>query len=373
MSNIQKLLLSICLIGLAGCSVKASLKDENYAIYPSWEEGIERLALKEIEATGIPSLQIAIGKEGDIVFEKAYGYSNVEEKTPATINTQYRTASISKWFTGTATMKLVDEGKLDISEPIQTYCPEFPKKEWEITTRHLLSHTSGIRHYKEGEAENPSTDRYTDVIGPLASFKHDPLEYEPATDWRYSSHGYRVLGCVIRGASQTSYNDYLEKSVFTPSGMTATVQDDVMVPTPQRANGYELTGRKKLTAAPVRDLSENIPAGGHLSTASDLIRFSQSFDQGKLVSADSIAFMSSSPITKTGEVVDVGYGHGVDFMGAFAGSLGHSGRQEGTTTLLVLLPDEDLSIAVMTNARGWRNRNEFTQKVLGTYKNGQRP
>lgn len=330
----------------------------------SLESRINRLAAKELKRTGIPSLQVAIGQDGKIIFEKAYGYANVEDKIPATTNTQYRTASISKWFTGTATMKLVDDGQLDLTAPIQTYCPAYPKKNWDITTRHLLSHTSGIRHYKDGEAETPSTRHYSDVIDPLETFKNDPLVYEPGMGWGYSSHGFRVLGCVIKGASEQSYNAYLDQAVFSPAGMTSTQADDSTAPSQNRAQGYELVRRKKLKPAPIRDVSENLPAGGHLSTASDLVRFSQAFDQGQLTSQASIDLMSSLPTAKTGKIIEAGYGHGVDFMGAFEGSLGHGGRQEGATTLLVFLPDENLSVAVMTNARGWGNSTEFTQKIM---------
>ncbi|MEP3889198.1 MAG: serine hydrolase domain-containing protein [Hellea sp.] len=337
----------------------------------AWEAKIDRLAMKELKRTGIPSLQLAIGHKGEVVFEKAYGFADIEEKSPATPQTQYRTASISKWFSGTAAMSLVDDKLIDVSAPIQDYCPAYPKKKWEITTTHLLSHTSGIRHYKEGEAETPSTEHFTDVIGPLDSFKDDDLIFEPGMGWSYSSHGYRVLGCVISGASGKTYNDYIRQAVFTPAGMAATAQDDATAPSTNLATGYELVKRKKLKPAPTRDVSENLPAGGHISTASDLVRFSQSFDQGKLVSKDSIGVMSSLPKAKTGVTLEVGYGHGVDFMGAFPGSIGHGGRQEGTTTLLVLLPEQDISVAVMTNARGWGRSNKFTQSILDAYETGQ--
>lgn len=358
------LLQTLLITGSALLACTAASDSGNAKDKMDWETRIDRLAAKEIKRTGIPSLQVAIGHEGKVIFEKAYGYSNVEKKISATIQTQYRTASISKWFTGTAAMKLVDDGLIDLSAPIQTYCPEYPEKKWEITTRHLLSHTAGVRHYKEGEAETPSTKHYTDVIGPLASFKNDPLTYEPGMGWAYSSHGFRLLGCVVKGASQKRYNDYLEEAVFSPAQMNSTMADDMTAPSAERASGYELGRRKKLKSAPIRDISENLPAGGHLSTASDLVRFSQSYDQGTLVSKASVDLMSSLPVAKTGKVIEAGYGHGVDFMGAFEGSLGHGGRQEGTTTLLVLLPDQDLSVAVLTNARGWGNSNEFTQKVL---------
>lgn len=358
---------------MSGCVLSADDENALPIDHLSWDQNIDRIALKEMRRTGIPSLQIAIGHKGEVVFERAYGYADIDNQTPATIETQYRTASISKWFTGTATMKLVESGKLDLDKPIQSYCAEFPKKEWDITTRQLMSHTAGVRHYNEEEAETASTVHYDDVIGPLESFKNDPLVFEPGMGWSYSSHGFRVLGCVIKGASGTNYSQYLNETIFIPTKMDSTIADDSTAPPSTRASGYELRNRKRLKPSPVRDVSENLPAGGHLSTASDLIRFSQSFNEGTLLTSESISLMSSLPKAKTGKVLEVGYGHGVDIMGAFEGSIGHGGRQEGTTTLVVLLPEEDLSVALMTNASGWGDSNDFARKVLGNFKNGQRP
>ena len=108
---------------------------------------IEDFAAQEMENSGTPSLQIAIGSKGRVVFEGAYGWADLENKVPATSKSRYRTASVSKWFTAIAAMKLAEAGKLDLDAPIQRYCSSYPKKRWTITTRQLLTHTSGIRHY----------------------------------------------------------------------------------------------------------------------------------------------------------------------------------------------------------------------------------
>ena len=351
----------------------------------TWQDAITALANAELKSTGLPSLQIAVGYKGKMFFENAYGFSNIETKTLATTKTQYRTASISKWFTGTATMKLVEQGKIKLDEPIQTYCPEYPEKKWAVTTRQLLSHTAGVRHYADYKAmrkgaktkeerakaeawikraEAGHNQRFTDVLAPLDSFKDDPLQFEPGMGWGYSSFGYRVLACVMKGADKRPYRDIIQTLVFDPAAMSSTRDDDSAATTPNRATLYHLARKRKLKPATFRDVSENLPAGGHLSTASDLVMFAQAYDAGNLVSPNSVTIMSSLPKANNGKVLEVGYGHGVDFMGAFPGSLGHGGRQAGTSTLLVLLPERDISIAVMTNASGWGDTNQFVQKVL---------
>ncbi|MBL4870272.1 MAG: beta-lactamase family protein [Robiginitomaculum sp.] len=378
----NKLLASaLCIVSLVSCGNQQSQPD-------TWQTAIDKLARQELTHTGLPSLQIAIGHKGEIVFENAYGYANIKSKTRATLQTQYRTASISKWFTGTATLKLVEQDKINLDEPIQAYCPAYPPKPWPVTTRQLLSHTAGVRHYADFKsmrakaktkderinveawikhAKSGQAKRYTDVIAPLEIFKDDDLMFEPGMGWGYSSFGYRVLACVMRGAADKPYREIVRSLVFDPAAMEKTRDDDTLANIPDRATLYSLVAKGKIKLAPNRDVSENLPAGGHLSTASDLVKFAQVYDMGLLVSPNSIEIMSSLPTAKNGETLEVGYGHGVDFMGAFPGSLGHGGRQAGTTTLLILLPEKDISIAVMTNANGWGDINGFTQKILDIY------
>ncbi len=372
--------------------VAATTLFANLANAQSWQESINDFANGVVTRNKLPSIQIAVGHQDQIIFENAYGVSDLETMKPASINTQYRTASISKWLTGTATMRLVENGAIDLNTPIQSYCPEYPEKPWPITTRQLLSHTAGIRHYVDfnGARHRAKTDeelneieawiakleesyqtRYTDVIAPLDAFKNDDLIYEPGTRHRYTSFGYRVLGCVIRGAVNMPYRDVMQKYIFGPTGMSKTVAEDVDVLPADTATFYQFNGDGHPEPASPRDVSENLPAGGHLSTASDLVRFAIAFDNEKLVNNSSIALMSSLPKDNNDDDIGyAGYGHGVDFMGAFPGSLGHGGTQEGTTTLIILLPEESLSIAVMTNISGWRNINGFTQQILEYVRGG---
>ena len=99
----------------------------------------------------IPGLSITIGKNGQIAWTKGFGLANINEKIPVTSKTRFRIGSISKTVTSAAVGRLVDQGKLDLDAPIQTYVPTFPEKRWPITTRMAMSHLSGIRHYKGNE------------------------------------------------------------------------------------------------------------------------------------------------------------------------------------------------------------------------------
>ncbi|MEL6487315.1 MAG: serine hydrolase domain-containing protein, partial [Pseudomonadota bacterium] len=363
----------------------AAANDGLVAVEASWHEKIAARTMEEIDLHNLPSIQLAVGFRGKLIYENAFGYSDIASRTRATIATQYRTASISKWLTGAATFKLVDEGKIALDQPIQRYCPAYPAKSAPITTRQLLSHTAGVRHYPDRRLERDRSAskaqrelirsqrerdeksnaiRFTDTIAPIAFFKDDPLIFPPGRGYAYSSFGFRVLGCVIAGAAGEPYRDFLRASLFEPLRMDSTQPDDSAATLPSRATLYDLSRKGKLKLAPVRDVSANLPAGGHLSTASDLIRYTLAFANGEVLTPSSRKIMGSQPKGPNGEEIPSGYGHGVDFMSDFPGSLGHSGRQSGTTTLLLYLPEYDASIAVMSNASGWRTITPFTAEIL---------
>jgi CubicO group peptidase (beta-lactamase class C family) len=368
-------------------------------------ESIGEAIQSELERSGAPSLQVAIGRGRKLIFEGAFGLADVENNVPATTETKYRSSSISKWLTATGAMLLAEQGRLNIDASVQEYCPQFPEKRWPITTRQLLTHTSGIRHYADYESElsQATTDqerasierrqsrdalgtftRYTDVIAPLDNFKDYPLVFEPGTSWLYSSFGYRLLGCVLEGASGREYRSFLMDEILAPAGMKHTVPDDAWAIVPHRAAGYRLDRGEPLRRADMRDVSENLPAGGHLTTATDLITFAQAFGAQELISAESFAQMTQGLSNNSEEPEDYTswrhaipsrdrYAYGImSFPNESSLWIGHTGRQAGSSSIIVLVPDEDLSIAVLTNVKGWggylrlvRELHSIIQRQIG--------
>ena len=150
--------------------------------------------------------------------------------------TAYRTAYIGKAMTDTAAMESVEQHKLDLDIPIQTYCPRYPEKQWPIAARDLISHTSGVRHY-EGpnvDAEAFNTHHYEHVSDALDQFKDDPLKQQPGEDMLYTTWGYVVLGLCCRRRSAQNYDPSAQND-FDPSGMAATRDDDPRAIIPSRA------------------------------------------------------------------------------------------------------------------------------------------
>ncbi len=317
---------------------------------------------------GVVGMQIAVGVDGAIAWTGSFGMADLEHDSKVTDATLFRTASVSKWMTATAALRLVELRQLNLDAPVQEYCSKYPEKQWKLTTRHLLGHRGGIRAYwgANGEPhETPkeqmmlrrritteqltSTMRHTDVLTPLEQFKANPLQFEPGTEFRYTSLGYRLVGCVIRGAAGSSYADAMQKHVFGPAGMSRTRNDDAYAIIRGRARGYSLTPGGELRRSRFQDVSGNLPAGGHLSTASDLVRFALAWNSGKLVNESSKKAMMTPPDGTEDLEEFYGLGVGVRREGGHL-LLSHSGGQAGASVRLTLNVDTGRVIAWMVNS-----------------------
>ena len=163
------------------------------------------------------------------VWAQGFGKADLENPAPATPETLFRLASVSKPLTATAILQLVERGKLDLDAEVQTYCPAFPKKQWPITSRQLLGHLGGIRHYNpdgKGDVPDDSARHFATMEESLTLFANDPLVSQPGTAFHYSTYGYTLLGCVLEGAAHEKYLDYMRANIFVPAGMAATQADD---------------------------------------------------------------------------------------------------------------------------------------------------
>jgi len=350
---------------------------------------ISEVAMAALKTNQLPGLSIAISKNGQ-VWSAGFGKADLEHDVPVTAQSMFRTASVAKWFTAAAAMRLVDDGMLDLDAPIQQYCAAFPDKQWPISSRQLLTHMAGVRHNHGDNGEKRDTDaerealdqliqreksgqyvRYTDVIKPLDAFKDDPLIFRPGTRVQYSSPGYRLLGCVLEGAAKMPYRKLMRDLVFTPAGMKTITEDDALALVPRRVPGYSKAPDDAFVRAPFRDVSENLPAGGWLSTAEDLVRFAAAFQSGKLVTPATRDEMLERPKLLDGTPAPNPFGspnyyYGMGIMvGPVDGRLAwfHTGGQSGASTLLYWFPDSKIAVALMTNRDGSAIREPLARKL----------
>jgi CubicO group peptidase (beta-lactamase class C family) len=383
-----------CTLALASIACVLPLKAQEQLSSQQINQ-IRELSAATLRKEGLPGLAVAVSK-GDQVWSAGVGSADLEQNVPVDSSSLFRTASISKWMTATAAMRLAEGGKLDVDAPIQQYCPQYPQKQWPISARELMTQLSGIRHYHGANGEPRDTaaqrdaldalvkreqstqfTRYTEVVPTLDAFKDDPLLYQPGTHFLYSSLGYRVLGCVLEGAAKSPYRTLMRDLIFTPARMSTITEDDAQIITPHRVAGYAWDASKHLIRAPFRDVSENLPGGGHLATPEDLVRFASAFNSGKLIQLKTRDRMLQRPKLIDGSDVPeappyFGMGNGLYYgMGMFVGKsasgerlLMHTGRDPGSSTELLLAPGSGIAVAVMSNVSQWDGTDDLAKKIL---------
>jgi serine beta-lactamase-like protein LACTB, mitochondrial len=315
------------------------------ALPPALVQQIDAVVEQARSVQKLPAVSVAVEVKGNIVFRKAYGFADLENNLSATPETLFRTGSIAKPMTAVGAMKLVEQGRLNLDAPVQQYCPVFPPKKWTITTRELLGHISGIRHYEGKEMD--STLHYSALADGMIIFKNDPLLFEPGTKFQYTTYGYTVIGCVIEGASGQKFSEYMQNNVFTPANMTHTFVDDFRI-IPHRARGYEKDENGNVRNAGLMDSSYKVPGGGFISTPEDLVRFAYAVSSAKLLRSTTVKEMWTSLKTKDGKETSYGLGWGLAELNGIR-IYAHTGGQQGTSTSLLVMPSRDLASAVMIN------------------------
>ncbi len=317
----------------------------------------------------IPGISVAVGQSNALAFEKGFGSSDMENAVPATTETVYRTASIAKPITAVIVLRLAEEGKLDLDATVQRYLPEFPEKEWPVTTRQLLAHLGGIRHYGK-PGESTGTRHFNAIRSALALFARDPLVHEPGTKFLYSTFGFNLAGAVAEVAGSRDYGALLREIVAEPTGSPELVVDDHFTTVPHRARGYAYKSGQ-ITNAPLHDTSMKIPGGGLLSSAGALVRFASAVNTGALLRAETVAAMWTPQKTKAGQ--ETGYGLGWKLAGVGkTRTVWHGGGQAGTSTFLLLEPESGDSVALLCNREG-AALETLAREILALMKSAETP
>ncbi|MDA1077159.1 MAG: serine hydrolase [Proteobacteria bacterium] len=302
----------------------------------------------------LPSLSVAVGVDGRLVWAQANGYAEVAGGVPATVNSKYRIGSVSKSFTAAAVGRLVEEGDLDLDAVYQTYVPDFPRKEYDFTVRQLSGHLAGIRHYREGLLNTMNETfhqvQYANVREAIRLVEDDPLAFEPGQAFLYSSYGYNLISAAIEAASGEDFLSYMRFRVFQPLKMNHTSPDyqdrevaDVV--------GFYFLADDVLIRAPDVNNSYKWAGGGFLSTPSDMVAFGNGLLDNKLLSAQTTALLWTPQKLANGEDNPQRYGMGFRIHNSENGQVyvSHGGSSVGGTTYLLILPLARVVVAVTSN------------------------
>jgi len=335
-------------------SLCASQAQEN-KLSPEKRTRIENAVSKFMASTHVPGVSVAVVENGEYEWSSGFGLADAENNAPASEHTLFRLASISKSLTATAAMVLWERGKLDLDAPVQKYCPAFPQKPWPITTRQVMGHLAGIRHYKSGSQDDLEVGNTKHFDNPIQAgldfFKNDALLSEPGKRFHYSTQGYTLVGCVIEGASGAKYVDFMRQNIFVPAHMDQTQVDDRFAIIPYRTRFYQKTESGTVRNADFLDSSYKIPGGGWLSSSEDMARFEVAILNDKLLKRSTRDLMWTPLKPADGSKDDYGLGWGASDEDGIA-TAGHTGGQQGTSTAFVLAPTQRDGVVVLANMEG---------------------
>lgn len=297
-------------------------------------------------------LQVAVARGDDLILERGYGIADLEWNVPVDASTIFRIGSTTKQFTAAAILKLAEQGKLGLDDPLSRYVPEFDTGGRVVTIRQMLNHTSGIPEYttQPGFFAKILPLNVSDAeVLQLVSGK--PFDFEPGAGWRYSNTNYYLLGMVVAKAGDRPYAAFMQDEFFTPLGLAQTRYGSETEIIPRRAQGY-LFDPGKGSHTNDAAISMNGPgAGGALvSSAGDLVRWQIALTNGRAISAASFEQMIASPVQMDQSTARYGLGLMVDRREGQR-VIAHGGVINGFNGALSWLPDSGLRVAVMSNSQ----------------------
>ncbi len=312
----------------------------------------------------IPGLTFAVSKDGKMVRASAYGFANLELGVRATQDTVYEIGSITKQFTATAIMMLMERGVVGLDDTLPKYVDGIPTAWTNVTVRHLLTHTSGIKSYT-GVTNFVTLARNdhkaTDIIKMVSNF---PLEFQPGEKWNYNNTGYYLLGMIVEKASGKSYWDFLREQVFQPLGMTTTRNSDPQFVIPNRARGYSWVSNSFQNLDPIT-ASSGWAAGSLVSTVDDLVKWDAALYTERLLRKSTLDQMWTSAKLNNGTNTDYGFGWSVGKREGHR-EVGHGGGTAGFSTYIARFIDDKLTVIVLTDSSGGTAAN-IARGIAGFY------
>lgn len=319
---------------------------------------------------------VLVAERGRVIYQGAFGEANREWRQPATVDTAFRIASLSKQFTAAVVLKLVEQGKLRLDDKIGSYVPDLnPAIGGAVTLHQLLNHTSGIVDY----ANFPGfwNGRLGSVV-PRADFlaiMNGPLEFAPGTQGKYNSSGYTLLGYAVEKVTGKPFAQVLDELILAPLHMTRSGFDAPERIVARKASGYMRVLGQYQTAGNVW-MPNVMASGGMVSTVGDMLKWDQALYGTRLLSAESKRVMFT-PYVKDDVWGDLGFGYGwmIGQRSIGAGSVlvhEHGGNTHGFRSLITRFPGQQRLIVLLLNegngnkGRGiYQIRDSFTQLLYG--------
>lgn len=341
MSRRQAALPLVLLLALCSVASVEARPRRSVAVGPRFDVPAARLAAQTAMANGAPGAVVAVRYRG-ATYVEAFGQLDKEAGTPMRWDEVLPIGSVSKQFTSAALMRLVEEGRIRVSDPIRMYLPELDARYEPVTIEQMLTHTAGIFDY-----DTILPDLYTPLSQPqmVALITSRPLDFPPGTSYSYSNSGYYLGAMIVERVTGQRFDLFLEEHFFTPFAMTSTSECGSATPDGYIRSPFDGSVSR---IAPMHP-SMLIGAGALCSSVSDLLQWNQALTGGLSVTPQSYVRMHTNLRLTTGASLPYGYGLATDPLDGRLTRYWHNGLVPGFMAHLSWYPEMDLSIAVLVN------------------------
>ncbi len=316
-------------------------------------ESLADALLRSQTTVSSPGAEVLVSKDGKIVYEKGFGLADVAKHVPITAHTRFRIGSITKQFTAAAILKLQEEGKLSVRDPLARFIPDFPRGN-EVTLIHLLTHTSGIHSYTDNPDFIAKVTTPVEQDSLVAAIKTYPFDFNPGDRWQYSNSGYFLLGYIVGKVSGMPYGEFLKQNFFIPLKMTETGVHTRNAAIPDEAMGY-MVEHDSVVRALDWDMSWAGGAGALYSTVGDLYRWNEGIFGGKVLHDSTLRAAWTPAKLKDGSPASIpgagSYGFGW-MIGKTRGidDIFHGGGLHGFISSLARYPAEKVTVVALSNS-----------------------
>jgi CubicO group peptidase (beta-lactamase class C family) len=317
-----------------------------HAEIPAMQAQVDQL-MSRYDGPG-PGASVLIVRDGKPLVRRSYGVANLEERTPATPQTNFRLASVTKQFTAACILLLAEDGELSLDDSLRKWLPSLPEAAAPMSLRQVLSHTSGLIDYEDVIPPDMTGQLHDADVLKILETQHRTY-FAPGTGYRYSNSGYALLALIVGKASGKDFATFLKQRIFTPLGMTNTVAYEEGISTvSHRAFGYtEEQGRWMRTDQ--SQTSAVLGDGGIYSSIDDLAKWDAALYDDRLLAARSRA-LAFTPLTDTDDpTVRYGMGWRITEENIGGRTLWHSGETTGFRNVIIRYPEQRFTIVLLTN------------------------
>jgi len=292
----------------------------------------------------IPGVALTIVQNGKRIKTAAYGLANLELQARTKPEMVFEIGSITKQFTAAGILLLAQEGKLSVDDKISDYLKDTPEAWSNVTIRHLLTHTSGIKSYTG--LDGFQVWRHLTQAQFIKAIGKQPMESRPGDSWKYCNTGYNLLGYIIENVSGQNYWQFMGQRIFQPLGMQATTNRLASLVIRNRASGYEQTNQVWINRD--TDLTDIFAAGAIASTVGDLVKWNAALDGESLLTAASKDEMWTPVKLNDGSTKTYGFGWNILETEGHK-NIGHGGSTSGFSASIQRFPEDRLAVIILTN------------------------